>query len=842
MRPGDDVKPVLDKIKETYARMAATGSNVSQMQQCTKIISVLDNSWDNLIPTLNTQQDQWTPEWLRQQILQEDFRRRHMGGAAANKTAEGYGAAGGSRGRGGGRGRGRGRGFGRGRGRGDYNEGHGSSGGRGSTRMEGACWDSVSLFDHTSGAAPAPPAPPATADSATRSRWLTRDAAARLAIRNHLPLAEYAHFGQHRTAQALYDVVVAHYSSPATAALGRLLLPYLFPELSAFATVEDLVSHLRTSDSRYRAALPAEFLAKNPPPMYTTLYFIHTRLPDSLRAVRDHFLALDPTDLTVDLLEQHLLAAETSVVAVGAARGTPCTPFFEGCPPSPLAPSYASAAAVDVLGAEDVGAASTSGKCHSSKGKGGRGGGGGSGGGGGGSNGGGGGGGGGGSGGSGGGSGGSGAGGGGSGGSGGSGSGGGDGGRTGAQRGGSGGGQRQRQQRRSQSPSPQQLREWLFQRGAFGELLRSGFAIFDLDYDAILSAMYALSASAEGDCYLCVPLDRGIEAAALGASESSLPSTTPAEALHTFMLDSGLHLPSFSTNLVSTAALRDAMVTTTTPGGQRVSICTCTRTGRHLATFTRRPGSSLYTLATEPPRVAASAQVSVLGQVAPPRSCRILSHQTLLWHHRLGHPSLPRLRGMHSRLLVSCLPRSLPPLPPLPTPPCLPCVEGRQRAAPHSSSFPPMTAPLQTLHMDVWGPARISGQGRERYFLLVVDDYTQYTTIFPLHSKGRVVDVLIPWIRAVRLQLRERFRQDLPVLCLHSDRSGEFSSDLLRDFCHGEGILQSFTLPESPQQNGIAECRIGLVMEVARTSMIHAVAPHFLWPFAVRYAVHQLNL
>ncbi|CAI7893758.1 unnamed protein product [Closterium sp. NIES-54] len=127
MRPGDDVKPLLDKIKDTYARMAAAGSNVSQMQQCTKIISVLNNSRDNLIPTLNTQQDQWTPEWLRQQILQKDFRRRHTGGGVANKTAEGYGAAGGSRGRGGGRGRGRGRGFGKGRGRGDYNEGHGRS-------------------------------------------------------------------------------------------------------------------------------------------------------------------------------------------------------------------------------------------------------------------------------------------------------------------------------------------------------------------------------------------------------------------------------------------------------------------------------------------------------------------------------------------------------------------------------------------------------------------------------------------------------------------------------------------------------------------------------------------
>ncbi|CAI7817361.1 unnamed protein product [Closterium sp. NIES-54] len=31
-------------------------------------------------------------------------------------------------------------------------------------------------------------------------------------------------------------------------------------------------------------------------------------------------------------------------------------------------------------------------------------------------------------------------------------------------------------------------------------------------------------------------------------------------------------------------------------------------------------------------------------------------------------------------------------------------------------------------------------------------------------------------------------------------------------------------------------------MEVARTSMIHAAAPHFLWSFAVRYAVHQRNL
>ncbi|CAI7796083.1 unnamed protein product, partial [Closterium sp. NIES-53] len=764
-----------------------------------------------------------------------------------------------------------------------------------------------SLFNLTSGVSPAPPA---TANSNVRSQWATRDAAARLAV-------------------------LARYSSPATAALSRLFLPYLFPDLTTFPTVADLITHLCTSDTRFRAALPAEFCAKNPPHMYLTLYYVVTRLPDSLRVVRDHFLSVCTTTLTVDLLEERLLAAEQSIVAVGASRGDPRTPIFEGCSPSPLLPSVASAAAADLGGFESVGAASApSGSRRTGRSKGGRGargGGEGSGGGGGGSRGGGGGGG---SGGGGGGVGGS-SGGGGGGGGGGSGGGGGGGGgrgsggagRGGAQRISSGGGQRQQQQHSRETPSPQQLREWYAGRqrgggtGPCTYVLRTGdrageqagVAVFDLDYDAILAAMYALSTSDEGDCYLCVPPDPGIEAAvlgageaaALGASASAAPGAgefapsgnASAQVFHTFTLDSGasrsffrdrttltplsqsvavfladpsrgpvlasfstvlpcpaapsgsltgLYLPSFSTNLVSGADLQDQGVDQFTPASQRVTHCTCARTGRHLATFTRRPGSSLYTLSTASPSVPASSQLfataSGSGPESAPCSCRLLSHQTLLWHHRLGHPSLPRLRGMASRVLVFGLPRSLPPLPPGPAPTCVPCVEGRQRAAPHSSEFPPIEAPLQTLHMDVWGPARVRGQGHERYFLLVVDDYSRYTTVFPLRSKGEVTEVLIDWIRAARLQLRESFGSDFPVLRLHSDRGGEFSSARLGAFCRAQGIRQTFTLPASPQQNGIAERRIGMVMDVARTSMIHAAAPHFLWPFAVQYAAHQLNL
>ncbi|CAI7908412.1 unnamed protein product, partial [Closterium sp. NIES-53] len=98
--------------------------------------------------------------------------------------------------------------------------------------------DGLSLFDLTSGASPAPAA---DADPTVRSQWATRDAAARLAV-------------------------LARYSSPATAALSRLALPFLFPDLAAFHTVADLITLLRTIDTRYRAALPTDFCAKNPPP------------------------------------------------------------------------------------------------------------------------------------------------------------------------------------------------------------------------------------------------------------------------------------------------------------------------------------------------------------------------------------------------------------------------------------------------------------------------------------------------------------------------------------------------------------------------------------------------
>ncbi|CAI5984710.1 unnamed protein product [Closterium sp. NIES-65] len=189
----------------------------------------------------------------------------------------------------------------------------------------------LSLFDLTSGASPAPAA---DADATVCSQWATRDAAARLAVRRHLPTSERAHFSQYKSAQTLYDAVVARYSSPATAALSRLMLPYLFPDLAAFPTVADLITHLRTSDTRYRAALPAEFCAKNPPPhVHHPLLHSHPGVPPPLFCPLLPLL-LRPTSLVWSRSVRRLPLVGS--VALARARGAGALEELAGAVEAPV--------------------------------------------------------------------------------------------------------------------------------------------------------------------------------------------------------------------------------------------------------------------------------------------------------------------------------------------------------------------------------------------------------------------------------------------------------------------------------------------------------------------------
>ncbi|CAI5996123.1 unnamed protein product [Closterium sp. NIES-65] len=162
---------------------------------------------------------------------------------------------------------------------------------------------------------------------------------AQLAFRNHIPPDQWPHFRSLKTTKVLHDAVVKRYSSPTSTTQGRLVMPFLFPEMSDFTTIADLMTHLCSLEMRYCAALKPKFLAEYQPPMYLTLYFLTARLRVSL------------------------YAAETIVYAIASSGGTPRPSFFEGCSTSLLALAVASAAATaaDFLEAEEVDVASSPG-------------------------------------------------------------------------------------------------------------------------------------------------------------------------------------------------------------------------------------------------------------------------------------------------------------------------------------------------------------------------------------------------------------------------------------------------------------------------------------------------
>ncbi|CAI5939670.1 unnamed protein product [Closterium sp. NIES-65] len=532
---------------------------------------------------------------------------------------------------------------------------------------------------------------------ADRSAWTSRDVAACIALSSLLPESEEVHFTQVRTAAAYLTTIKARYSTPATVSLGRLFLPFLFPDLASFERSADLIAHLRSLDASYRAACTEAQLALLPPPMAITVYFIATNLPDRLASVRDALLLKHPSELTIEVLESALKDFESNLRLVAAASGTVSPPLFHGCT-VPQLPTFTASLAT---AATDATAAAVT-TASRSRGKGGKKG------------------------------------------SSGGGGGGGSGGNGGAVATGGGGS------------------------AASGETPRAAAG------DSTAPAGGGDPRARQSLPVLPTPLVTARHTTTLPCPAAPSGSLT------------GFHVPSFSRNLVGVRPLVSQHVGVWFEPSGETAVCVDGDSYQPLATFTAEPGSGLYTLHTgprapqqqphqqqqpqpqqqqqqqlhqrshqQPPllplppvpppvrvpashQVASSPQVSVSclvptsAPVAASCSCRSLAHPTVLWHHRMGHPSLPRLRAMSSQRLVLGLPRVLPSLPPSLAPPCGPCVEGRLRAAPHSSSLRPATEPFETLHLDVWGPAPRLGPERERYFLVVVDDFSRYTTVFPL--------------------------------------------------------------------------------------------------------------
>ncbi|CAI7885153.1 unnamed protein product [Closterium sp. NIES-53] len=129
---GDAVQGAFDQLRDLYVKLSPAGVDYPEKIKCYKALSLLPESWGPLVVNLNGMKDSWSLEWIRAQVLQEEFRRKELTAAAGEGGGSAYGMKG-LRGRGSKKGKAK-----EGSGGEQYSGGKRSN--KGGKRCGGKCW------------------------------------------------------------------------------------------------------------------------------------------------------------------------------------------------------------------------------------------------------------------------------------------------------------------------------------------------------------------------------------------------------------------------------------------------------------------------------------------------------------------------------------------------------------------------------------------------------------------------------------------------------------------------------------------------------------------------------
>ena len=134
--------------------------------------------------------------------------------------------------------------------------------------------------------------------------------------------------------------------------------------------------------------------------------------------------------------------------------------------------------------------------------------------------------------------------------------------------------------------------------------------------------------------------------------------------------------------------------------------------------------------------------------------------------------------------------------------------------------------PGYMFHMDIAGPFRISTSGGCRYLAVLVDDYSRRVFLFLL----KLLSDFFETFKAFNRRLQSEFGRDRVIAQILSDSASYFeSSHVMRDYCRQQGIFQLFSPPYTQELNGVAERTIRSVVTMARSMLLAAHAPPFLF-------------
>lgn len=219
------------------------------------------------------------------------------------------------------------------------------------------------------------------------------------------------------------------------------------------------------------------------------------------------------------------------------------------------------------------------------------------------------------------------------------------------------------------------------------------------------------------------------------------------------------------------------------------------------------------------------SQINGLYAVDYSPVCNMVSLQN--WHNRLGHLNIQATK----KLLIS---KEIPFKDDISD--CKTCLEMKSTRA----TFQPISGSRSSragelLHMDL---ATIGepGLNDEKYFLLIIDDYSRFSFFYALKAKSNcfsVINFLIQQIYNKTGQYPAKIR---------SDNGGEFIDDRLVTLCQEKGIIRQTSCAYTPMQNGIAERNIQTVTNSGNCNLKLSGFPNEYWPLAFDTANDSRNI
>lgn len=211
-------------------------------------------------------------------------------------------------------------------------------------------------------------------------------------------------------------------------------------------------------------------------------------------------------------------------------------------------------------------------------------------------------------------------------------------------------------------------------------------------------------------------------------------------------------------------------------------------------------------------------------------TCGRIPKSLELWHRRFGHLNARSLEKLIRDEMVTGL-KVDGAVKTKDMVVCEPCVVGKQTRKPFAVRDGKRSSRVLELIHSVT-PVGVLGV---KYFVTFTDDWSHFAVVFLITSKDEVFECFQTYEALMSAKFERKIHR------LRCDNGGEYKSKQFERFCKSKGIQVEWTVPHTPEQNGVSERLNRTLVEKARSMLEDSGADKRFWGQAIQTAAYLLN-